>query len=83
MSADKTAMQQEREALRAQLRQAGWNARAGTRTAMGGVRVELWPVPHIGPAEGVEPRWVEGADRVDALRNAVRELTEQPPDAGS
>jgi hypothetical protein len=74
MSTDRSAIQQERQALRAQLRRAGW--------VTGGqqVRVELRPIPHESPA-GLEPRWVEGTDLTDALRNAVRELGKQtPPD---
>jgi hypothetical protein len=75
MAADKTEMQQERNVLRAQLRQAGWNLGVRTRAA-GGVRVALWPVRHTGPAEGVEPRCVEGVDKMEALRTALRELEE-------
>ena len=83
MTEDKAEIKQERQALRRQLRQAGWHAGEGERTP-GGMRVALWPLPHTGPAEGVEPRWVEGVDRTDALRKAVRELgTQTPPDEPS
>jgi hypothetical protein len=71
MTEDETAKQQERQALRRQLRQAGWVA--GKQR----IKLPLWPAPHTAPAEGVEPRWVEGADVTEALRNAVRELQEQ------
>jgi hypothetical protein len=74
----RTPQQVERQALRRQLRAAGWNI--GATTKHGDVkRMVLWPVPHSGPAEGVEPRWVEGADKTDVLRKAVRELSEPPP----
>ena len=78
MSEDRTAEQAERHGLRRQLRQAGWNVGAHEGVP-GGVRVDLWPVPHTGPTEGVEPRRVDGVNRKEALRNAVHELGEQPP----
>jgi hypothetical protein len=73
MAEDRVAKHPERQVLRRQLRQAGWNVGEQTKSE-GQLRVQLWPVPHTGPAEGVEPRWVEGADKTDAMRNAVREL---------
>ena len=79
MSENKTAQQQERQALRRQLRAAGWNVGAGeTSSGEGGRKrmlLALWPAPHTGPTPGIEPRWVAGADKTDALRNAVRELS--------
>jgi hypothetical protein len=62
-------------ALRHRLRRAGWNVGTITTTPHG-VRVELWPVPHTGPAEGVEPRLVVGASRIAALRTVVKEHRE-------
>jgi hypothetical protein len=73
VSEDKTEILQERQALRRQLRRAGWTV--GTQR----VKFPLWPAPHTGPAEGVEPRWVEGKDMTEALRTAVRELCGPPP----
>jgi hypothetical protein len=70
----------ERQALRRRLRQLGWNMGEQTKNA-GRIRVPLWPAPHTGPAEGIEPRWVEGDNRDEVLRNAVRELREQRPPA--
>src|SRR3954454_4463526 len=77
-----TAKQPERQALRRQLRQAGWNVGEQTKKR-GRVQVPLWPAPHTGPAEGIEPRWVEGGDKTEALRSAVRELCEPPPELES
>ena len=79
MSDDKTEVQQERQVLRRQLRQAGWNVGAAERSGGEPMRLALWPAPHTGPADGIEPRWVVGTDRTDVLRNAVRELCGQPP----
>ena len=78
MSEDKTEEQQERQELRRQLRQAGWNVGAQQKIP-GRMKLELWPVPHTGPAEGVEPRSVFGANKTDALRTAVHELWELSP----
>ena len=78
MSESGTAKHPERQELRRQLRAAGWNV--GSQSKAGGrLTLELWPVPHTGPAPGIEPRWVEGVDKTDALRNAVREFRAQPP----
>ena len=77
MTEGRTANQPERQGLRRQLRQAGWNVGAQEGIA-GGVRVELWPVPHTGPTEGIEARWVDGVNRKEALRNALRELGVHP-----
>ena len=71
MSMDRTETKQERQAMRTQLRQAGWII-VGQQ-----VRLELRPIPDAGSAAGLEPRWVEGMDLTDALRNAVRELGKQ------
>ena len=61
---------EERRSLRKELRRAGWNV--GTMAKAGaGVELVLWPVPHTGPAPGVEPRRVRGSDKTDALRNAL------------
>ena len=75
MSEDKTEEQQERQALRRQLREAGWNV-GSQQKIQGRMKLELWPVPHTGPAEGVEPWSVTGANKTDALRTAVHELGE-------
>ena len=75
MATDKSELQQERQALRGQLRRAGWVV-AGQQ-----VRVELRQSLAGGPAEGGEPRWVVGTDLTDALRNAVRELGAPQPAA--
>jgi hypothetical protein len=77
MSVERTEGQQERQALRRQLRQAGWNAGAGERGTGRSIRVPLWPAPHTGPTEGIEPHWAEGSTKMEALRNAVRELSGQ------
>ena len=61
---------EERRNLRKELRRAGWNVGAMTKTG-GGVELVLWPTPHTGPEPGVEPRRVQGADKTDALRNAL------------
>ncbi len=63
---------EERRSLRKQLRKAGWNIGAMSKAASG-VAIELWPAPHTGPAEGIEPRRVEGPDKTSALRNALGE----------
>ena len=78
MGEGNTAKQPERQALRRQLRQAGWNVGEQTKKR-GRVQVPLWPAPHTGPAEGIEPRWVEGRNKTEALRTAVRELCGEPP----
>ena len=72
MSESSTAKQPERQELRRQLRAAGWNIGSQTK-ADGRLKLQLWPV-----SPGIEPRWVEGADKTDALRNAVRELCARP-----
>ena len=69
---------EERRSIRKELRRAGWNVGAMTK-AGGGVELELWPVPHTGPAAGVEPRRVRGADKTDALRNALNPEAVPPP----
>ena len=61
---------EERRSLRKQLRKAGWNVGGMTKTG-DGVELELWPVPHPGPSDGVEALRVRGADKTDAMRNAL------------
>jgi hypothetical protein len=78
MAEERTADQLERQALRRQLRQAGWTVGETERSKGGPMRLALWPAPHTGPAEGIEPRWVEGTNKTDVLRNAVRDLAAQP-----
>jgi hypothetical protein len=80
MAEDRKVRNPERHALRRQLRAAGWSVGKPTFVA-GRPRFPLWPAPHTGPAEGVEPYWVEGADRTEVLRTAVRELCGHPPAA--
>ena len=78
MSEGRTELRREREALRRRLRRAGWTEGALEGVA-GGVRVQLWPIPYTGLTEGVEPRWVQGVTRREALRTVLRELGEQVP----
>jgi hypothetical protein len=59
--------------LRKQLRQAGWNLGDRAKTA-DGVRLQLWPAPHTGPAEGVQTWEVHGDNKVAALRGALQSI---------
>jgi hypothetical protein len=45
----------------------------------GGVELTLWPVPHTGPGDGVEARRVQGANKTEALRNALNPEPAAPP----
>jgi hypothetical protein len=78
MAENRTEKTSERQALRRQLRGAGWNL-GGSTASQGRRRWAVWPAPHKGPAAGIAPYWVEGASKIDALRTAVRELCGSPP----
>ena len=68
---------EERRHFRKELRRAGWNVGAMTKVP-GGVELELWPMPHSGPADGVEARRVQGTNKTDALRNALNPDSDAP-----
>ncbi len=61
---------EERRILRKDLRKAGWNVGEMTKVR-GGVELTLWPAPYTGPSDGVEARRVQGANKTEALRNAL------------
>ena len=69
---------EDRRILRKDLRRAGWNVGEMTKVP-GGVELTLWPVPHTGPGDGVEARRVLGANKTDALRNALNPEPATPP----
>ena len=69
---------EDRRILRKDLRRAGWNVGEMTKVP-GGVKLTLWPVPHTGPGDGVEARRVQGANKTDALRNALNPEPATPP----
>jgi hypothetical protein len=76
MSEGSNPRRQERQELRRQLRAVGWKVVEFETMDQGQVRLQVRP---DSPGAGIEPRWVEGTDRVDALRNAVREVSAPPP----
>jgi hypothetical protein len=69
---------EDRRILRKDLRRAGWNVGEMTKVR-GGVEIALWPAPHTGPADGVEARRVQGANKTEALRNALNPEYAIPP----
>jgi hypothetical protein len=67
---------EERRALRKQLRQRGWQV--GDMTSHDdGVRLAFWPAPHSGPAPSVEPLLITAPDKTAAMRQAVATLDAQ------
>ena len=75
MSEGNNPKRQERQELRRQLRAGGWKVVEFETMDQGQVRLQVRP---DSPSAGIEPRWVEGTNRADALRNAVRELGTPP-----
>ena len=69
---------EDRRILRKDLRKSGWNVGEMTKVP-GGVELTLWPVPHTGPGDGVEARRVQGANKTEALRNALNPEPAAPP----
>jgi hypothetical protein len=67
---------EERRALRKQLRQRGWQV-GEMEQHDGGVRLAFWPAPHRGPAPGVEPLLITAPDKTAAMRQAVATLEAQ------
>jgi hypothetical protein len=82
-SARRTARDDERRQLRAQLKEAGWvvGRKIESRDRQGAT-IELWPVPHTpetGAAAGIEPRRVSGTNLRDAMRRALQPDEEHDP----
>jgi hypothetical protein len=84
-STKRTAINDERQQVRAQLQEAGWVVGQKIQQAKGQkVTIELWPVPHTpetGAAAGIEPRRVSGTNLRDAMRRALQPEAEHDPTA--
>jgi hypothetical protein len=82
-SAKRTAINDERQQMRAQLQAAGWVVGQKIQQAKGQrVTIELWPVPHTpetGAAAGIEPRRVSGTNLRDAMRRALQSAAAPDP----
>ena len=81
-SAKRTAINDERQQMRAQLQAAGWVVGQKIQQAKGQrVTIELWPVPHTPEtgAAGIEPRRVSGTNLRDAMRRALQSAAAPDP----
>jgi hypothetical protein len=81
-SAKRSAINDERQQVRAQLQEAGWIVGQKIQSGKGQrVTIELWPAPHTpqtAAAAGIKPRRVSGTNLRDAMRRALQPDKEPP-----